>query len=46
VGLKLVSSKFLDGNGVKAIPGSIPEPNSGSFENILTPCYENIPKNS
>jgi len=22
---------FLDGNGVKAMPGSIPEPNSGSL---------------
>jgi len=33
VGSKLVSSKILDGNGVKAMPGSIPAPNSGSFEN-------------
>jgi len=33
VGSKLVSSKLLDGNEVKAMPGSIPSPNSGSFEN-------------
>jgi len=33
VGSKLVSSKILDGNGVKAMPGSIPAPNSGSFQN-------------
>jgi len=33
VGSKLVSSKILDGNRVKAMPGSIPAPNSGSFEN-------------
>jgi len=33
VGSKLVSSKTLDGNGVKAMPGSIPAPNSVSFEN-------------
>jgi len=33
VGSKLVSSKILDGNGVKAMPGSIPAPNTGSFEN-------------
>jgi hypothetical protein len=33
VGSKLVSSKILDGNGVKAMPGLIPAPNSGSFEN-------------
>jgi len=33
VGFKHVSSKILDGNRVKAMPGSIPAPNSGSFEN-------------
>jgi len=33
VGLNLVSSKILDGNGVKTMAGSIPAPNSGSFEN-------------
>jgi hypothetical protein len=27
----LVLSKILDGNGLKAMPGSIPAPNSGSF---------------
>jgi len=33
VGLKLVSSKILDGNGVKAMPGLIPAHNSGSCGN-------------
>jgi len=33
VGSKLVSSKIRDENGIKAMPGSIPSPNSGSFEN-------------
>ena len=33
VGLNLVSSKILDGNGFKAMPGSTPTPNSSSFEN-------------
>jgi len=33
VGSKLVSSKILDGNGVKAMPGLILAPNSGLFEN-------------
>jgi len=32
VGSKLVPSKTLDGNGVKAMPGSSPAPNSGSYE--------------
>jgi len=27
------SCQILDGNGVKAMPGSIPTPNSGSFNN-------------
>jgi len=27
------SHPILDGNGVKAMPGSIPEPNSDSFNN-------------
>ncbi len=27
----LILSKILDGNGLKAMPGSIPAPNSGSF---------------
>jgi hypothetical protein len=27
----LVLSKILDGNGLKAMPGSIPAPNSGLF---------------
>jgi hypothetical protein len=31
VGSNLASSNKLDGNGVKAIPGSIPAPNSGSW---------------
>ncbi len=31
VGSNLYSSKILDGNGVKAMPGSIPEPNSGTL---------------
>jgi len=31
VGSNLVSSNILDGNGVKARPGSIPAPNSGSW---------------
>ncbi len=26
-------SEMLDGSGVKAMPGSIPEPNPGSFNN-------------
>jgi len=30
VSLNLVSSKILDGNNGKAMPGSIPVPNSGS----------------
>jgi hypothetical protein len=30
VGSNLVLSKILDRNGVKAMPGSIPAPNSGS----------------
>jgi hypothetical protein len=33
VGSNLASSKILDGNGVKIMPGSIPAPNPGSFEN-------------
>jgi hypothetical protein len=33
VGLNLVSSKILYGNGVKVMPGSIPARNSSSFEN-------------
>jgi hypothetical protein len=33
VGLKLISSKILDRNGVKAMPGLLPAPNSDSFEN-------------
>jgi len=33
VGLNRVSSKILDGNGVKAMPGLISAPNSGSFKN-------------
>ncbi len=32
VGSNLVSSKILDRNGVKDMPGSIFTPNSGSFE--------------
>jgi len=32
VGSYLVSSKILNGNGVKAMTGSIPAPNSGTFE--------------
>jgi hypothetical protein len=28
----LVLTKILDGNGLKAMPGSIPAPNSGSFK--------------
>ncbi len=28
---RLVLSKILDGDGLKAMPGSIPEPNSVSF---------------
>jgi len=32
VGSNLISSKILDGNGVKAMPGLIPAPKSGSFE--------------
>jgi len=32
VGSNLVSSKILDGNGVKAMPGLVPSPNSGSFK--------------
>jgi len=31
VGSNLISSKILDGNEVKAMPGSIPGPKSGSF---------------
>jgi hypothetical protein len=31
VGSNLVSSNILDGNGVKAMPGSIPAPKSGSL---------------
>jgi hypothetical protein len=31
VGLNLVLSKILDGNGLKAMPGLIPAPYSGSF---------------
>jgi len=31
VGSNLVSPEILDGNGVKAMPGSIPAPNSGSL---------------
>ncbi len=31
VGSNLVSSKILYGNGVKAMPGLIPAPNSGSL---------------
>jgi hypothetical protein len=36
VGSNLVLSIILDGNGqhLKAMPGSIPAPNSGSFEEI------------
>jgi hypothetical protein len=33
VGSNLVSSLIQDGNGVKAVPGLFPAPNSGSFEN-------------
>jgi hypothetical protein len=34
VGLNLVSFKIVNGNGVKAMPGSIPAPNPGSlYEN-------------
>jgi len=29
---ELVSSEILDGNGVKAMPGPIPAPDSGSCE--------------
>ncbi len=32
VGSNLTSSKILDGNGVKAMPGSIPAPNSGALQ--------------
>jgi hypothetical protein len=31
VGSNLVSSKILDGNGFKSIPGFIPAPNSSNF---------------
>jgi len=31
VGSILVSTNILDGNGVKAMPGSIPAPDSGSL---------------
>jgi len=33
VGSKLISFKILNGNVVDAIAGSVPAPNSGSFEN-------------
>jgi len=33
LGLNLISSKILDGNGVENMPGSIPAPNPGSFKN-------------
>jgi len=33
VGSNLVSSKILDGNEIKAMPGSIPAPKFGSIEN-------------
>ena len=39
VGSNLVSSNILDGNGVKAIPGSIPAPNLGS---IIKKRWKNI----
>jgi hypothetical protein len=32
MGSNLGSSNILDGNGVKAMPGLIPAPNSGSVE--------------
>jgi len=32
VGLNLTSYKILVGNSVKAMPGLIPAPNSGSFK--------------
>jgi len=34
VGSNPVSFKILDGNGVKAMAGLIPVPNSGSLENL------------
>jgi len=33
VGSNLISSKILDGNGIKAVLGSIPAHNFGSIEN-------------
>jgi len=33
------SHPILDGNGVKAMPGSIPESNSGSFSNLKERKY-------
>jgi len=32
VGSNLISTKIVNGNWVKTMPGSIPEPNPGSFE--------------
>jgi len=32
-GRRFESHPLLDGNGVKAMPGSIPAPNPGSFNN-------------
>jgi hypothetical protein len=31
--VQIFSNTILDGNGVKAMPGSIPTPNPGSFNN-------------
>jgi hypothetical protein len=44
VASNLVSSKQLDGNGFKAMPGSIPAPNSGSFENKKNTSSQTVPK--
>jgi hypothetical protein len=38
VGLNLVSSKMLVGTGVKAMPGLIPAPNSGSVWKFRKKC--------
>jgi len=47
VGSKLILSKIILGNGVKAMPGSIPAPNSGSVENkkIQVTNWGNAPAN-
>jgi hypothetical protein len=48
VGLNLISSNLLDGNGVKAMPGSIPAPNRGylkKFEKIMLAKLSTTTKN-